>query len=655
MYLLNKSKKVMLAAICSTSIFGVTALAENDLVSNSSFNDALNNWQIEGDSTAASISNAWGYNDSSSLNYFSNQDYEVRTEQTITGLENGFYRLELYSSSSGGQEEHYVYANNGARTSIPVSDDFIKVILDFEVLNNEATIGIYSNGLPGTSSNYDEVSLQKKDTEYRMLKGGDLTMVNFIEDLGGEYFDEDGNARDVFHILAENGFNFARLRTHNNVGRDFLSQSSPRYYLPDGYQNTEDLLKSAKRAKDVGMAIEVTLNYSDWWPNAANQEIPADWREAIEGMSDKEAVDKLETLVYDYTKEVMQALADQGTTPEYISLGNEMQYGILYPYGNVVNFQNLARFLNAGYKAVKEVSTNTQVILHLDEAGDDDRYFYFFDECEKYGVNYDIIGSSYYPFWSEVTVEDVMPWFEMLGEKYQKKIVIMETGYKWYPVTADKKPGQLITNGPESHDASPQGQKEFLDELFNGIRNIENNWVIGDLYWDPVMINHEGVGWAMIRGAAEDGSQDMALNNVVSNTTLFDFEGKALPALKSFKDTSEGSTEGMISGIVYDEEGNILTDATVILTVGKEKVTRSTDKYGRFFLTNVESSKTSEVKVSKSGFKSVITAVDVLPSETTTIELSLETSSGIIPIVIGGIVLILAVLGTIFVQLKKKK
>ena len=87
------------------------------------------------------------------------------------------------------------------------------------------------------------------------------------------------------------------------------------------------------------------------------------------------------------------------------------------------------------------------------------------------------------------------------------------------------------------------GAKEFLDELFNGIRNIENNWVIGDLYWDPVMINHEGVGWAMIRGAAEDGSQDMALNNVVSNTTLFDFEGKALPALKSFKDTSEGSTE----------------------------------------------------------------------------------------------------------------
>ncbi|WP_278473841.1 glycosyl hydrolase 53 family protein [Turicibacter sanguinis] len=403
------------------------------------------------------------------------------------------------------------------------------------------------------------------------------------------------------------------------------------------------------------MAIEVTLNYSDWWPNAANQEIPADWREAIEGMSDKEAVDKLETLVYDYTKEVMQALADQGTTPEYISLGNEMQYGILYPYGNVVNFQNLARFLNAGYKAVKEVSTNTQVILHLDEAGDDDRYFYFFDECEKYGVNYDIIGSSYYPFWSEVTVEDVMPWFEMLGEKYQKKIVIMETGYKWYPVTADKKPGQLITNGPESHDASPQGQKEFLDELFNGIRNIENNWVIGDLYWDPVMINHEGVGWAMIRGAAEDGSQDMSLNNVVSNTTLFDFEGKALPALKSFKDTSEGSTEGMISGIVYDEEGNILTDATVILTVGKEKVTRSTDKYGRFFLTNVEASTTSEVKVSKSGFKSVITAVDVLPSETTTIELSLEASSGIIPIVIGGIVLVLAVLGKIFVQLKKKK
>ena len=61
----------------------------------------------------------------------------------------------------------------------------------------------------------------------------------------------------------------------------------------------------------------------------------------------------------------MEQLAAQGTTPEFISLGNEMQDGILYPYGRAATFDVLARFLNAGYKAVKEVSTNTQGSITL--------------------------------------------------------------------------------------------------------------------------------------------------------------------------------------------------------------------------------------------------------------------------------------------------
>lgn len=83
-------------------------------------------------------------------------------------------------------------------------------------------------------------------------------------------------------------------------------------------------------------------------------------------LNGEESVAKLEELIYDYTKDIMRKLADQGTTPEFISLGNEMQNGILYPYGSTVNFENLAKFLNAGYRAVKEVSTNTAVAVHLD-------------------------------------------------------------------------------------------------------------------------------------------------------------------------------------------------------------------------------------------------------------------------------------------------
>lgn len=76
-------------------------------------------------------------------------------------------------------------------------------------------------------------------------------------------------------------------------------------------------------------------------------------------------------------------------------------------------------------------------------AGNTSKYVTFLDNCEKYNVDYDVIGSSYYPFWTKKTVEEIIPWFNDLGEKYQKPILILETGYNWNPTKPDGYPGQL--------------------------------------------------------------------------------------------------------------------------------------------------------------------------------------------------------------------
>ena len=624
----NKIVSMLVLTMFSLSLISAVPKAAGNNIENSSFTNYLDGWTVKGDIDAASGKSSWGYDDSYSLGYWKGSAYEVWTEQTITGIENGFYKVEAYVASGGGQEAHYIYANDfggtGARTSIPVCNDFTKVVLNFEVTNNQVTIGFYAKASAGNWSNYDAISLIKVENEYTFLKGGDLTMVNWIEDEGGVFYDENGEARDVFHILAESGFNFVRLRTHNDVGREHGSITNPDYYLPDGYQNTEDLLNLALRSKEMGMSIEVTLNYSDWWPNAGTQEIPSSWRKEIEGMNDEEAINRLEELVYEYTKDIMEQLAAQGTTPEFISLGNEMQDGILYPYGRAATFDVLARFLNAGYKAVKEVSTNTQVVLHLDMAGDTEKYVNFFDRCESYKVNYDIIGASYYPFWTRTSVEDIIPWFNQIGEKYQKKILIMETGYNWNPTKPDGWPGQLSDNGPETHESSPQGQKEFLDELFNGIRTVEKNWVIGDLYWDPVMIDLEGIGWAMERGEAEDGSQDKAGSNVVSNTTLFDFDGYALPSLKSFRDNTEGTRTGILSGSVTGEGGNKIRNAQVEIEINGEKITKTTDRYGNFFMVGLLPSDDVKITAAKQGYGEASIVTEVRAAEVTKAVISLR-------------------------------
>ncbi len=54
-------------------------------------------------------------------------------------------------TSGGGQEEHYIYANDfggtGANIPVyPVSNDFTKVVLNFKVTNNQVTLGFYAKG-----------------------------------------------------------------------------------------------------------------------------------------------------------------------------------------------------------------------------------------------------------------------------------------------------------------------------------------------------------------------------------------------------------------------------------------------------------------------------------------------------------------------------
>lgn len=605
-----------------------------DVIENFTFEDGLKGWNVIGNKDSVQALKGSGYNDSSYLKFEDSKSYEGKVEQTITGLENGHYKLEFYAKSNGGQQNIYGYVKDTgkseARTSVPVDNNYRKVVVDFEVLDGQATIGFYSKSSNYSWSIIDNVKLYKVNEGYTMLKGGDLTELNYVESTGAVFYDQDGNPRDPFHILAENGFNFARLRIYNKTGRDSSHkyEDGSEFYLPDGYQNKEDMLKLAKRAKDVNMQIELTLHYSDWWTNGLVHDIPVEWEEAIKGLDEEEAVSKLEGFVYDFTYDVMKSLKDQGTLPEYISLGNEMQGGLLYPFGKVDNMETLAKFLNAGAKAVRDVSDTTKIILHLDEAGDNNRYYKLLDGCEEYNVDYDIIGPSYYPYWTRNSVEQIIPWCNDLYAKYGKKIIFMETGYNWNPTVPDgSKPGQLVDNGNESHASTPQGQKEFMDELFNGMRNADDNCIVGDLYWDPIMINHEGIGWAIAKGAADDGSEDIVDENVVSNTTLFDFNGKALKSLNSYKDNTEGTNYGMISGIITDSKGNIIDNAEVTVSINGDIYKRTSDKYGRFFINNLKETDDGTIVVTRTGYISANDKFKIKSGEISSIELSLKKKS----------------------------
>jgi arabinogalactan endo-1,4-beta-galactosidase len=455
-----------------------------------------------------------GFSGTLSLTHSKISAYQVCTYQEIKGLESGYYNLTAWVKNSGGQNACYLTASDYGKTermtSLPVSAIWTKIIIrGINVSNGKCKIGLYSDALPGNWCKLDEVRMINDGLPFEFLKGGDLSELSYIESKGGKFF-QDGMQKDGMQILKDNGFTIVRLRLYNDPGNpDF----TPSKRLPKGFQNQEDILSLSRRAKELGLQIQLTFYYSDYWSN----DKPHYWQNI--------GFTELKDSVYLFTLNFMKRMKDQGTEPGFVSLGNEIAGGLLKPDGASGNFSQMAELLKQGFKAVKEVSPSTKVILHLDDAGNKDKYDWFFGGCITYGVTYDIIGASYYPFWTKKTVAQVIEWADYVSSKFQKDILIMETGYNWNPTLPDGKNGQLSNNGPYDpiYPSSPAGQRDFLYECFNGLKNVNNGRIIGALYWDPVMIEVPGVGW------------ELGADNVVSNTTLFDFGGNALPALRAFK------------------------------------------------------------------------------------------------------------------------
>jgi arabinogalactan endo-1,4-beta-galactosidase len=368
------------------------------------------------------------------------------------------------------------------------------------------------------------------------LAGGDVSVLGWLEKQGARYRDRRGRRGDALTILRDAGFRIVRLRLYEQPGP---GRGHDGWHWPADCMNLPDLLALAHRSAALGMQIQLTFHYSDFWTNGKVQTVPAAWQAQLDALpGEDERFARLCALVHARTREVMLALQAQGTTPQFVSIGNEIEGGMLFPYGalnvpNAVpdgeaNWPRLGKLLQAGHDAVKSVAPNSRTILHLDDGGNMDKYRWYFDHLRSLGVDYDVIGASYYPFWTRKSVTQLADFIRAVTARYDKDLFVMEAGFNWTPNLPGGRPGQLADNGPyPAAMSSPKGQQRFMEELLSTLRRTPR--ALGLLYWDPIMIETPGVGWAVRDADGKPGP------NVVANTTLFDFEGRALPVLDSWR------------------------------------------------------------------------------------------------------------------------
>ena len=397
-----------------------------------------------------------------------------------------------------------------------------------------------------------------EDKPATFLIGGDMSMATYISDFGTRFYYENGELGDVFGILSDYGVNLVRLRLYHTPGTG-VNMNGTTYRTPimtpthpEGYAyaGEEDILSLARHAKMYNMKICLSIYLSDFWSGATEQFIPAAW-------SDKSSLPALSEEVYQYVRRIMEQMVVYGATPEYVSIGNETNYGILYnkdknttfvDYGGHTKrngWSNTAYLFNSAYDAVKDASPQTQVIIHhsYGDAGKIGTCRSFFQNLLDYNCKFDIVGGSYYPHWAtdhgatDCTPTGMLEWAADMKTNIGKPVMLMEVGYSWHPYKCEGRnggewPGQLGLNGAYN-EASKEGQAAFIKSLHEALDKDDN--ILGYMYWDPIFVDQKVNGsWIKTCWAEKyDPEYDTWWEdgNVISNTTLFDFEGKPLPAL----------------------------------------------------------------------------------------------------------------------------
>jgi beta-galactosidase len=246
------------------------------------------------------------------------------------------------------------------------------------------------------------------------MLGADISFLPELEKRGMK-FSDNGKEKDAIAILKDHGLNYVRLRIFNDPATD--SGYSPN----KGFCDLKHTLQMAKRVKDAGMKLLLDFHYSDYWADPGHEYKPAAWK----GMS----FEQMKTALYDYTKTVMQELKQQGTLPDMVQVGNEINHGMVWPEGSISNVDSLGQLLSAGIAAVKAVEPTTVIMLHIALGGQNDETVFFMDNMLARGVHFDVIGLSYYPKWHG-TLDDLRDNMNELIRRYNKDVIVVEYSAK---------------------------------------------------------------------------------------------------------------------------------------------------------------------------------------------------------------------------------
>lgn len=326
------------------------------------------------------------------------------------------------------------------------------------------------------------------DTYYA---GGDISLLPQYEKFNTPYKDASSKTiPDVLTWLANDcHWNTFRVRL-------FVNPSDPNQ---EGVIQGLEYVKSlGKRIKDAGAYFMLDFHYSDTWVDATHIQAPAAWK----GFSDEQMADTLGK----YTAMVLEELKTVGAAPDLVQVGNEIMYGLcgikVAPYDKAdSNWTGYAGLLKAGCEAVRAHCPEAKIIIHTDRPTNSQYNKYYYQKLLDLGVDYDIIGLSYYPFWhgyltdaqvaSKSDKNNLVKAINQLAKDFpEKEVQIVETAYnfQYWPTSG------VQYDTKDVWPCSVAGQYAFVRDLVSELKALPN--VTGINYWFPEENGNGGASWS---------------------------------------------------------------------------------------------------------------------------------------------------------------
>lgn len=399
------------------------------------------------------------------------------------------------------------------------------------------------------------------------IKGVDISSVISLEKSGVVFYNEEGQVQDIFKTLKEHGVNYIRVRVWN----DPYDEQGNSY--GGGNNDLETAVEIGKRAAQYGLKVLVNFHYSDFWADPSKQQAPKAW----EGLN----IDDKANALYEYTKNAVDRMLSEGIDVGMVQIGNETTGRM----SGENNWINIAKLMNAGSRAVREVSEahNKDILIavHFTNPEKADEYHRYGMILKNFKVDYDVFASSYYPYWHG-SLENLTNVLKDVADNFGKKVMVAEVSYAYTYENGDDF-GNTVSE--ESYLAKPypitvQGQANAVRDCIEAVVNVGEAG-IGVFYWEPAWIpvpgnSYEdrfpiwekyGSGWASSYAASYDPDDAGVYYGGSSwdNQALFDFTGKPLPSLQVFKYADIGAETELSIDTVEETEVKVRIGDPVIL------------------------------------------------------------------------------------------